>query len=686
MKKFDASFLREEPVFWSRLGFCYDPPRFDQHGELIRLFSSFEELERQHKNMYDAGIKLHSGILFSGWYGVDKFDYSMTDRTLQSIFSCGKDIQYIPRIKLNVPLDWCEKYPEDLCVYEDGPRESQAVRKLVNTPQHDILGYNTPIGYTVPNGVFTDDRPNMNGLIALQSISSERWLLDAADALRRLIIHIKEETPYGDRIPAWHIAYGPCGETSVWGQWCYAPAPGMDSKRRCADYGINHTANFFNWCIKKYGNIDAVRQAWQMPELTENNFTVPSGKLREDDNRTLTGLFRKAKINQSCVDYELFMMECQITALNHFGKVTHQYSGNCAGAFAGYFIDVPRTSYSGNGSGEVLKQADEIDFFAAPKSYFYNGIGESGGEQAPAQSVNLYKVWMDEIDNGTHLDFARSQCENFADSRYLMWREVAKDLAHDSGFWWMDLGNNWYDDPELLAEISRIGNTAKKIMAQPHKSTAEILLIADDAPLTAMKVNLEVHEKLFTRSIRQAQLIGAPVDIYRMKDLEMLDCRNYKMVCFLNPFILNEELMTLIGQKLGNTLKIWQYAPGIIAGKELLPFDYELLPEKSEAFYPEFAVDGRKELFRCGKDIYAPVPEIPAVTLRELAESCGCSFDAPCGNVVYGDNRFRAIFRGQEVCRIIPQKCWAHDAVSAGVPQSEYVLTKRSDFLFLCCN
>ena len=144
--------------------------------------------------------------------------------------------------------------------------------------------------------------------------------------------------------------------------------------------------------------------------------------------------------------------------------------------------------------------------------------------------------------------------------------------------------------------------------------------------------------------------------------------------------------MTLIGQKLGNTLKIWQYAPGIIAGKELLPFDYELLPEKSEAFYPEFAVDGKKELFRCGKDIYAPVPEIPAATLRELAESCGCSFDAPCGNVVYGDNRFRAIFRGKEVCRIIPEKYWDHDAVSSSVPQSEYELTDKSDFLFLCCN
>ncbi len=634
--------------------------------------------------MYASGIKLHSGILFSGWCGVNKFDYTLTDQTLASIFSCGRDIQYIPRVKIDVPIDWCAKFPEDVCVYEDGPRTAPEIKALVNTPAHDILGYNTPTGYTVPDGVFTDDRPNMNGVIALQSFSSTRWLNDAADALQKLIKHIQEKTPYAERIPAWHIAYGPCGETSVWGQWCYAPVPGMDSKRRCADYGINHTANFFKWCMKKYGSFAGLRDAWGMPQLTEENFSVPSGKLREDDNRRADGLFRKAKIDQSAADYELFMMECQSGALNHFGRVIHECAGKCAGAFAGYFIDVPRTSYSGNGSGEVLTKATEIDFFAAPKSYFYNGIGEAGGEQAPAQSVNLYKVWMDEIDNGTHLDFARSKCRDFADSRYLMWREVAKDLAHNSGFWWMDLGNNWYDDPALSAEISRIGKTATKIMAQPHESTAEILLIADDAPLTAMKVNVELHEKLFTRSIRQAHLTGAPVDLYRMADLNMLDCKNYKMVYFLNPFVLDEKRMELIDRKLGNALKIWQYAPGMISGKELLPFNYETLPEKAGDLYPAFAVDGSQELFRCGMDIYAPQPEIPAKILRESAESCHCSFDAPCGSVVYGDNRFRAIFKGSETCTVTPDKKWNFEAVSGNCTGEIYELSGKAECLFFC--
>ncbi len=34
MKREEAlQLLREEPVFWSRLGFCYDPPRAGKDGK-----------------------------------------------------------------------------------------------------------------------------------------------------------------------------------------------------------------------------------------------------------------------------------------------------------------------------------------------------------------------------------------------------------------------------------------------------------------------------------------------------------------------------------------------------------------------------------------------------------------------------------------------------------------------------
>lgn len=63
-----------------------------------------------------------------------------------------------------------------------------------------------------------DPRPNVRGLIGLQSFSSEKWLRDAGEALRRLIRRI-EGGKYAKNVIAYHIAYGQCGETSFWRGW-----------------------------------------------------------------------------------------------------------------------------------------------------------------------------------------------------------------------------------------------------------------------------------------------------------------------------------------------------------------------------------------------------------------------------------------------------------------------------------
>ncbi|MFA6176561.1 MAG: hypothetical protein WC765_08295 [Phycisphaerae bacterium] len=65
--------LRNNSVFWSRLGFCYDPPRLDMEGKPVVFFDSFDKKVKMHRDFYNAA-KLHTSILFSGWMGVDKCD------------------------------------------------------------------------------------------------------------------------------------------------------------------------------------------------------------------------------------------------------------------------------------------------------------------------------------------------------------------------------------------------------------------------------------------------------------------------------------------------------------------------------------------------------------------------------------------------------------------------------------
>ena len=204
--------LASNSAFFSKLGFTYDPPRFDANGELIRFYDT-ERMLRYHREMFARGVKLHSSLLFSGWIGDGKFDYAETDRVLSAIASLGPGVRYLPRVKFNAPLDWGKNHPEELCVYFDGPRDREGIRNLAGGLRQDILGYDGD-GYYAIN--YRDDRPNRNGLIANQSFSSEVWRRDAVDALIRLIRHV-QATPWHDMIIGWHIAYGNCGETALWG-------------------------------------------------------------------------------------------------------------------------------------------------------------------------------------------------------------------------------------------------------------------------------------------------------------------------------------------------------------------------------------------------------------------------------------------------------------------------------------
>jgi len=82
--------LRKNPVFWSRLGFCYDPPMLDDSGKPIVFNPDFTYQLKTHDDFSDAGVKIHTCILHSGWVGVDRYDYSLTDRVLEAVFASGK--------------------------------------------------------------------------------------------------------------------------------------------------------------------------------------------------------------------------------------------------------------------------------------------------------------------------------------------------------------------------------------------------------------------------------------------------------------------------------------------------------------------------------------------------------------------------------------------------------------------
>jgi hypothetical protein len=679
--------LKENSVFWSKMGWCYDPPRLGADGKPIAFFENFERFAKFHKDFANAGIKIHTSILFSGWVGVNKYDYELTDRTLDAILKNNPDIYYIPRIKLNVPLDWGRENPEDVFVYFDGPREVEEIRRLVGTEKHDFLGYESKIGYYTA-GSWKDDRPNLGGVISNQSFSSKKWLHDAGETLRRLIQHL-EQGPYRKQILAYHIAYGTSGETCLWGR----------ISNKFGDYGIANRKAFFDWGLTQYGSLEKLREAWNLPELFRDNAEPPSPRHRQHASSTLHDFFRTAE--RICTDYDRFTSEINVGAIEHFAKLVKINTGDKpVGCFYGYFLECHNAAYSGWLGYERILSSPYIDFLAAPKSYCRSEPGEPGGELGPAQSVNRRKLWMDELDNRTHLCVsAEKHCENMDETRTVMWREFAKNMAHGSGFWWMDLGGGWFDDPEILREVAVIEKTAAKLRSKPGKSIAEILLVVDEESIYHTECNSLFHGEMMRDMIRNANLCGAPTDTYRLIDLETLELSQYKLIIFLNTFKLLPEQWRRIETRIPkHSTLLWNYAPGVLTpdfhidniekiigmkvrerGQVLRP---QLLAESGSCLdgtesmrskidadiaYPLLEVVPSDKICvlaryedsatavasgQCdGRNVvYSALPLFRPEHLHRIAALAGCHLYVPANCTVYADSRFIGVFPKVDLC------------------------------------
>ena len=635
------SILKNNPVFWSRLGFSYDPPLYHDDGSLIVFNPSMSEVQT-HASFTKAGVKIHTAVLRVGWVGVDKYDFNLCDSLLEKVFEEGGADYFIPRITLNAPVDWCRENPEELTVFHDGPRDKEEIRALVGTLKQDYLGYSSPEGYYNSNG-WQDPRPNVGSLISRQSFSSKKWLDDAGEALRRLLIHI-ENSPYGDRILAYHIAYGACGESMLWGR---------QTLSMWGDYGISHQRHFYNYALNKYGTEEAMLKAWGLSSLDGD--IVPPPHLREKAHFTADDFYRDDGKDRWCIDYDRFMSEINVDALETFGKVIKETAGDKpVGAFYGYVIHMARTPYTGHLGWKRLLDSPYVDFFAAPKSYCRCGPGEPGGVMAPSVSVNKRKLWLDECDNRTHLSNESSQAAAscIEETYAVLLRELCKNISHDSGFWFMDLGGGWYNDDTLMDYVSLLVNNSSKIRKKTHRSVAEIAVIIDEESLLyAHPDTVRPGENL----LRELQLTGVPIDLIFSYDIDRIDMSNIRLAVLLHSCRLDGDYVEHLhkvapkarvmsvgrcGADMGVGLKN--------AGGEKIP-EYRVEPADSVTPIVTDEDGAIKVALAQNGDIVSATYNLTATELREIVELAGVHCYAPVGCTVYVDNRILSFFPKQDV-------------------------------------
>ena len=646
---YTREFLKDNPVFWSRLGFCYDPPLKNEFGKPLVFTENLDKYAKYHRDFAKNGVKIHTSILHSGWVGVDEYDYSLTDRVLDAVFKDNGDIYYIPRIKLNVPVDWCRENPEEVFVYDEDLTDKEEIRALVGTLRQDYLGYDAPNGY-YQAGDYVDTRPNVNSRIARQSFSSVKWLEDAGVALKRLIDRL-ESSKYADRIIGYHIAFGTSGESVLWGR----------ISEHYGDYGITNKKEFYNWGIKKYKSVEELEKAWCQKGITETNIKIPSQEKRAGKTNDFTDFFRGNEDDVIAIDYESFTSEVTANAVCYFAKIA-KATGKLVGAFYGYFIHVDNAAYAGHLAIDTLLNSPYIDVFAAPKSYYRCGPGEPGGELCPAQSINLKKLWLDELDIRTHLadDEVREWVSgNKNETVSVFWREFSKNLAHNSGFWWMDLGGGWYDSPELMSEVASMVRANDILRKKPHKSMSDVLIIVDENSAKYMRQNTDIRCGFMEDFIFETQMSGALSDVYRLSDLDDLDLSQYKLVVFAYTTYLEKELFERIKNKLSkDTTILFNYAAGtwnkngfdLKNAENITGYKIAETKENPKGYdFPQIMGEKTENTPNC--HLLNTVPYLKHNQIRKIAKEAGCHIYTKANNVtIYGDNRVIGVFNKEAIC------------------------------------
>jgi hypothetical protein len=237
------------------------------------------------------------------------------------LFAALPDALYIPRLRLDPPFAWMEKYPEEICVFEGESTDPEVIRELVK--QGRVNNTYDMTAEPRPNGIqpLRLDEP-----IGLQSFSSKKWLRDAEKALEAVINHVMSG-PHKDRFAGFHICFGGTCELLHWG----------NGGERIGDFSTKHTAAFYDWAIAKYGSHSALCEAWQTPDLTREGFSVPSASARFKKSKGLDGFYRTDSDGCRVRDYELFHSESLTDAFLTLAKKAKELCPELAvGAFYGY--------------------------------------------------------------------------------------------------------------------------------------------------------------------------------------------------------------------------------------------------------------------------------------------------------------------------------------------------------------
>ncbi len=652
--------INNELMALTRPGWTYHPPVYDEQGKFRLGFPDYDAYTGINNRFRKAGVRIFLSNLPVGWVDEDKYDFCSMDETLSKIFTATPDAYYIPRLRLDSPFAWMEKHPEEVCVFSDGPRDPAEVKKLI------IEGkVNTTYDMTKspqPNGL---QPVRLEELIGLQSFSSKLWVKDACKALAAAIDHMLNGT-YADRIIGFHICFGGTCELLHWG----------NGGSKIGDFSIKHTKDFFNYSLKKYGSIDALRKAWDDPCLTADTPCVPMPCDRQSVNLSPESIYQQNGIGAKYRDYELFHSETVKDAFLQLAQTAKRLAPDLAvGVFYGY-------EHYGHEHLDEILASPNVDYISAPKSYFSPQPGGYGGSVPKVASIMSKKMFIEEVDNRPHTAWDPRKhaahinvtpATDLNGSANVLWREVCKLEQVKAGWWWMEQGDAkhlWYNDDDLMSVVADQVKVHTRLHESPAEDICRVLLISDTDANYYGGIDVKLRYRLL--------YTGIPFNEYRMSDIDKLDLSKYKLLIFSQPMLISKDRLDAVKSKISDDCHlVFADLPGVCSDGFSLDKVYELTGMRvrynSELATPHCifnVVSGADEnvyadhtgvrIAKKGNLWLMLDTEIDHIRLLEIIKRCGVKTVINGEGVVHGNSKLLGVFatatKGVTDYVFLPQK------------------------------
>lgn len=450
--------------------------------------------------------------------GNGKFDFKRLEDNLLRIYAANPDAKVIVTVECDPDNAWLEAHPENIYLNEKGER---GVARYTG-----FKGFGSSINQK----------------------KQERWAWTyASEAYQRHVIQgLKAMAEFLKQSPAGNIVIGFClagGHDGQYVQWRYG-----DETAGHADYSESFQAALRKWLKEKYGTDEALRRAWNDPEITLDTARVFTGK----EWRSKPYFDTEPGIDRKITDCRTFLSVSTARMLRKFGNVLKESFGRRCVIQTWYSSPVWRQT-SRLAAEELAKGG--IDIVAQVTDYAPPRLARAPGGSAnyTIADSNLHNLlYVQEMD---HRTWRTQEVGGWnytaypsgpAEFRSQVIRDAGSVLAAGgSGFYYYDMFGSWYHDPEAL-----------KIIRETYRMADWAEQKRNQVPRTEFAVFMDERDRLHGEGIanggsamKSLRMSGLTPDIYMLDDILNPELPEYKLYLFFSPMTITREQLNAILEK-----------------------------------------------------------------------------------------------------------------------------------------